>query len=104
MTQNASRVPSPGKSTFIPKTPGQHRQREDDHGEHRQQPQDVVLAVGDDRLVRRLEPLDDLLEVVEEVPDPLGGVDDVVEVELELLGEEVLDASLEDAQASSARA
>ena len=34
--------------------------------------------------------LDDLLVVVEQVPDPLGGVDDVVEVELELLGQEAL--------------
>ena len=60
--------------------------------------QDVVLAVRDDRLVRRLEPFDDLLVVVELIPDPLGRVDDVVEVVLELLGQEPVDAALEHAQ------
>ena len=40
----------------------------------------------DDGLVRVLERLDDLLVVVEDVPDALGRVDDVVEVELQLLG------------------
>jgi hypothetical protein len=54
--------------------------------------------VRDDRFVRVLEPLDDLLVVVEEVPDPLAGIDDVVEVELELLGQEPLDVSLEQPQ------
>ena len=51
-----------------------------------------------------LERLDDLLVVVEDVPDALGGVDDVVEVELELLRQEPLDVPLEEAQASSAPA
>ena len=46
----------------------------------------------------RLEPFDDLLVVVQEVPDPLGAVDDVVEVEVELLGQEPLDPALEQAQ------
>ena len=63
-----------------------------------------MLAVRDDRLVRRLERLDDLLVVVEEVPDPLGGVDDVVEVELEVLGQEALRVALEQPQAWRARA
>ena len=49
----------------------------------------------DERLVRVFERLDDLLVVVEEVPNPLARVDDVVEVELEILGEERLDAPLE---------
>ena len=51
-----------------------------------------------------LERLDDLLVVVEQVPDPLGGVDDVVEVEVELLGQEALDAALEHAQRRAAPA
>ena len=71
--------------------PGDQRQRQEHDAEDGQDPQDVVLAVRDDRLVRVLERLDDLLVVVEQVPDPLGGVDDVVEVELELLGQEALD-------------
>ena len=104
MIQNAPRVPSPGKSTFIPKMLGDQRQRQHDDAEDREQAQDVVLAVRDHRLVRVLERLDDLLVVVEEVPDPLGGVDDVVEVELELLGQEPLDAPLEQAQGRRARA
>ena len=95
MTQKASRVPSPGNATFIPKTPVIIVSGRTVTAEHGQQPQHVVLAVRDHRLVRRLEPLDDLLVVVEEVPDPLGRVDDVVEVELELLGQERLDAPLE---------
>ena len=70
--------------------PGDQRQRQQHDAEDGQDPQDVVLAVRDHRLVRLLEPLDDLLVVVEQVPDPLGGVDDVVEVEVELLGQEAL--------------
>ena len=52
----------------------------------------------DHRLVRLLERVGDLLVVVEQVPDALGGVDDVVEVDLELLGEEPLDAALQQPQ------
>ena len=66
--------------------------------------EDVVLAVRDHRLVRRLERLDDLLVVVEQVPDPLGGVDDVVEVELELLRQEACRRGARARAASSARA
>src|SRR5207244_190848 len=55
----------------------------------------VVLLVRDQRLVRVLERLHDLLVIVEQVPDPLGGVDDVVEVELELLRHQPLDLPLE---------
>src|SRR5436190_17783121 len=71
-----------------PEEAGDEREREEDHAEDRQQPQDVVLAVREHRLVRVLERLDDLLVVVEVVPHALRRVDDVVEVELELLGQE----------------
>jgi hypothetical protein len=59
--------------------------------------------VRDHRLVRLLEALDDLLVVVEEVPDPLGRIDDVVEVEVELLGEVALHAAVEDAERRALR-
>ena len=48
-----------------PEDARQQRQRQHRHADDREQPQDVVLAVRDDRLVRRLERLDDLLVVVE---------------------------------------
>src|SRR5581483_5167587 len=78
-------------------------QRQQDDAEHGQDPQDVVLAVRDHRLVRVLERLDDLLVVVEDVPDALGGVDDVVEVEVELLRQEPLEPALERAQGRALR-
>src|SRR5207302_1022756 len=74
------------------------RQRQEDDAEDREDAEDVVLAVRDDGLVRVLEPVHDLLVVVEEVPDALRRVDDVVEVELELLGQEPLHPALEQAQ------
>src|SRR2546423_9024211 len=43
--------------------PGDQRQRQEDHRHYGQHAQDVVLAVRDDRLVRVLERLDDLLEI-----------------------------------------
>ena len=49
----------------------------------------------DHRLVRALERLDHFLVVVQQVPDALGRVDEVVEVELEVLREEALDPPLE---------
>ena len=49
-------------------------------------------------LVGGLERLDDLLVVVEHVPDPLRRVDEVVEVQLEVLGKEPLDVPLEQPQ------
>ena len=52
----------------------------------------------DERLVRVLERLDDLLVVVEDVPDALARVDDVVEVELEVLRKDALDRALEQAE------
>ena len=57
----------------------------------------------DDRLVGALERLDDLFVVVEEVPDALRRVDEVVEVELELLGQEPLDVAFEQAQRGALR-
>jgi len=54
-------------------------------------------------LVRRLERLDDLLVVVEQVPDALGSVDEVVEVELQLLGQEAFGPPLEQAQRRALR-
>ena len=78
-------------------------QRQEHGAEDRQHAEDVVLAVRDRRLVGRLQRLDDLLVVVEDVPDPLGGVDEVVEVELEVLGQEPLDVALEQAQRRALR-
>jgi len=74
------------------------RQRKQNHADYCEELEPVLLPVRDDRLVRVLERLDDLLVVVEEVPDALGCVDDVVEVELEVLGEEALGVALEQAQ------
>ena len=104
IAQKAAAVSKPGKCTFIPKMPVISVSGSRIDGEDREDAQDVVLPVRDDRLVRVLERLDDLLVVVEQVPDPLARVDDVVEVELELLGQEPLDVALEQRAASSARA
>src|SRR4029077_2712923 len=71
---------------------GQRQQHDAEDGED---VEDVVLLVRDERLVRVLERLDYFLVVVEQVPDALARVDDVVEVELELLRQEALDAALE---------
>ena len=79
------------------------RQRQQDHREDRQDPQDVVLSVRDHRFVRALECLHDFLVVVQQVPDALGRIDEVVEVELELLGEEALDVTLEQSQRGALR-
>ena len=104
IVQNASGLEKPGKSTFMPKMPEISVSGRSDDAEDREDAQNVVLPVRDDRLVRRLERLDDLLVVVELVPDPLGGVDDVVEVEVELLGQELVHPALEHAQRRAARA
>ncbi len=63
---------------------GDQGQRQDDDADRGQHPQDVVDAVGDHRLVGLGQRLGDLLVVLEHVPDPLVGVDDVVEVDLEV--------------------
>src|SRR5215203_274737 len=59
-------------------------QRQDDHADCGQDPEDAVEAMGDHRLVGLLQRLGDLLVIFEHVPDPLVGVDDVVEVDLEV--------------------
>ena len=105
LAQNASHVSKPGKWTFIPKKPVRKRQRQQHDAEDREHVEDVVLLVRDQRLVRVLERLDDLLVVVEQVPDALARVDEVVEVELELLRQELpLDLPLELPAASAAAA
>ena len=48
-------------------------------------------------------PSDDLLEVLEHVPDPLGGVGQVVEVDLELLAHVALLGALERAEDGALR-
>jgi hypothetical protein len=50
------------------------------------------------RLVRVLQGLDDLLVVLEDVPDALGGIDDVVEIDLHVVGQIALLGALEVAQ------
>src|SRR4051794_21549472 len=73
-----------------PHDAGDQRQRQDHDADRGQHPEDVVEAVGDHRLVGLLQRLGDLLVVLEHVPDPLVGVDDVVEVDLEVeVGREV---------------
>src|SRR5581483_5903058 len=72
-----------------------HEQREHDERDDREDLEHLVLPVRHDRLVRRLERLDHFLVVVEHVPDALGAVDDVLEVELEVLRQEALDLALE---------
>src|SRR5207249_7421535 len=74
------------------------RERQKDDAEDRQDAEDVVLAMRDDRLVRVLERLHHFLVVVEQVPDALGRVDEVIEVELEVLRKEALDVPLEQSQ------
>src|SRR5712692_9090599 len=92
------RCPEARKTDVHPEDARDQRHREEDHADHRQDAQHVVHLVRDDRLVRLLERVDDLLVVVEHVPDSLRSVDDVVEVELELLGQEALGMALEPAQ------
>ena len=93
----------PGKFEIHPEEAGDQRQRQQDDGEDGQDAQHVVLAVRDHRLVRRLERLDDLLVVVEDVPDALRCIDDVVEVEVELLGQETFDVAFQEPQGRALR-
>ncbi len=58
----------------------------------------------EDRLVRALETLDDLLEVLEHVPDALGGIGQVVEVDVEILGQIALLGALQGAEHGALRA
>src|SRR4051794_31629451 len=69
---------------------GYERQRQDDDADRGEDAEGVVQAVREDRLVGRLERLDDLLVVLEHVPGALGRVVDVVEVDLEVVGDVAL--------------
>src|SRR6266540_2749381 len=82
----------------------EERQRQDDHAERGQHAQHLVDAVREHGLVRVLERLDHFLEVLEHVPDALRGVDDVVEVDLEVLREVALFRALQVAQHRALRA
>src|SRR6476469_8583658 len=66
---------------------GDERERQHDDADRGEHPEGVVQPVADDRLGGGLERLDDLFEVLEHVPDALGGVVDVVEIDLEVLGD-----------------
>src|SRR4051812_22648050 len=61
------------------------REREDDDRDRGQYPERLVGAMGDLRLVGGLERLYDFLVVLEHVPDALGRVVDVVEVDVEVV-------------------
>ena len=104
LAEKPSHVSKPGKCTFIPKKPVRKRQRQHHDAEDREHVEDVVLLVRDQRLVRVLERFDDFLVVVEQVPDALARVDDVVEVELELLRQERARSAARAAAASAAAA
>src|SRR5215207_6259549 len=81
-----------------PEDARQERERQDHHAEGGEHAQDVVHAMRDHRLVGDLERLHDLLVVLEHVPDPLGGIDDVIEVDLQVLREVALLRALQVAQ------
>ena len=103
ITQNAHAVSKPGKCTFIPKKPVISVSGSSTTEKTVRMRRTSFWRWRDHRLVRVLERLDDFLVVVEDVPDALGGVDDVVEVELELLRQEPLDVALEQAQGRALR-
>ena len=75
--------PRPARRRSCPKTRRDQRQRQDDHAERRQHAEESFRRWREHRLVGGLEPLDDLLEVLEHVPDALRRVVDVVEVDVE---------------------
>ena len=87
ITMNAVFDCSPGTWTFMPQIEATSVRRQDDHRDRGQHPEGLVGAMRDRRLVGRLEALDDLLVVLEHVPDALGRVVDVVEVDVEVLGD-----------------
>ena len=82
--------PSPGTFGVHAPDRGDERQRQDDDADRGEDAEGVVQAVREDRLVGRLERLDDLLVVLEHVPGALGRVVDVVEVDLEVVGDVAL--------------
>ena len=81
-----------GHADVHPPDARDERQRQDDDADRRQRLEDVVDAMRQHRLVRRLQALDDLLEVLEHVPDALRRVVDVVEVDVQALGDVALRA------------
>src|SRR5690606_8239513 len=83
---------------------GDERQGQDDDADRSQHTQDVIQPVGEDRLVRALEPDDDLEEVFEDVPDPLGRIGQIVEVDVEVLGQIALLGPLERTKDGALRA
>src|SRR4051794_20641980 len=80
------------------------RQRQQDHAERRQHPEGLVASMGEDGLVGVLERLDDLLEVLEHVPDPLPRIVDVVEVDVEVVRDVARLVALEVAEGRPLRA
>ena len=103
MIQNAPDAALARDLDVHPEDRGHERQRQQQHREDRQQLQDLVDAVRDRRLVRGLERLHDLLVVLEHVPDALGRVDDVVEVDVEIVRDVALLGALEVAQRGALR-
>src|SRR4051812_49255731 len=83
---------------------GDQRQRQEDDRERREDAEDLVGAVRDGGLVRLLERFHDLLVVLEHVPDALGGVDDVVEVDVEVVRDVARLGALEIAERRPLRA
>src|SRR5918997_642935 len=83
---------------------GDQRQRQQHRADGREDPEDLVAAVGDDRLVGVLERLHDLLEVLEHVPDPLPRIVDVVEVDVEVVGDVAGLVALQVAEGGALRA
>ena len=78
------RVALAGDADVHPPDARDQGEREHDDADRGEHAEDVVDSVGDVGLVGVLEALDHLLVVLEHVPDPLVGVADVVEVDLEL--------------------
>src|SRR4051794_1795924 len=79
------------------------RQGKEDHREGGEDADGLRRAVRDGGLVGGLERLHDLLVVLEHVPHALGGVDDVVEVDVEVVGDVALLVALEVAERGALR-
>ena len=103
ITQNGGRLALAGHAHVHAPDARDQGQRQDHDAERGEHAQHLVDAVREHRFVGDLERLDDLLVVLEHVPDALGGVDDVVEVDLEVLGEVALLGPLEVAQHGALR-
>ena len=103
IAQNAVCVLLAGDADVHAPDRGHERERQDDHRDRGQHPEGLVGAVRDRRLVGRLEALDDLLVVLEHVPHALGRVVDVVEVDVEVLGDVARLGALEVAERRALR-